>query len=795
MKRLLAGLSALVLAIPLLPCASPGHQPPAQVEALSDGARVEVTYTAAFATDDLIFEQASGYDRVRLEGSGYLKCAGRPGLPSKTVWIALPQGMAVTGVREVSSTITDLPGSYVIMPAQPPTPISGEAVLRPEAAPDPEVYSSSQPYPRSRVTLLHQADLAGQNMAAIRISPVQYSPASGRLTFATTIRIALEGPTGYTCGDYLPAKLANADRRRYEAMVKSMVVNPLDVRLTAPELAPRIQGVDPGQYDYVIITTAGWADDFQRLADWRGKLGRRVKIVTTDWIYTGGGYAGTDLEKIRAFISDAHTNWGTTDFVLGGDTHVIPYHVRTITVPTYGTDDIANDTYYADYDEDWVLEVNVARASVRTVGQINTFINKVFTYEKNPPLADYVETAAFFGFDITTCGDMDGELFKENYVRAMYVPATWTLDTEYDGEPGTHKADVIGYLNHGHHLVNHHDHCNTDCMGTGWICHSDLLYTVDMDTLSNGDRLSILFAVGCYPAHHPTAKSVGEASIRNPDGGCVAFMGNTCIGWGGPPEEPDLYSLGQDLGFYRNLFDTGIYRLGDNFTRLKNDEYDPDDPYNLHQYAFTQLHLLGDPGLTVWTEEPQTLAVSHPGSAPVGEPASFTVDVAGGGGGLDGATVCLWKAGDVFEVDTTSSGAAAFEFTAATEGTLYVTVSCHNYLPYEGQALVDAAASVGTDDLPEHPAFASVVPNPFSLSTRITYTIPAGAKPVDAAVEVYDCMGRHIRTLADGASPAGTHHLTWNGTDDEGGAVASGIYYCKLTYQGRRTVKQIVLLR
>jgi hypothetical protein len=230
-------------------------------------------------------------------------------------------------------------------------------------------------------------------------------------------------------------------------------------------------------------------------------------------------------------------------------------------------------------------------------------------------------------------------------------------------------------------------------MGVGWICHGSLLVISDVDNLVNGDRKSICFAIGCYPAHFPTVLCIGEAFIKNPNGGSVAFIGNTCIGWGGNTSDPDHYTVLQDRLFYRNLFDDGFERLGENFSDLKNDAFSPIDPYNLNKYCFTQLHLLSDPALLVWTADPQSLTVTHNNTVNVGEYSTFPVQVECGGAPVAYATVCLWKDGDVYEVEQTdASGTATFGFTPASTGTMLVTVTCQNYLPYEGQAVVQTNA-------------------------------------------------------------------------------------------------------
>jgi hypothetical protein len=182
---------------------------------------------------------------------------------------------------------------------------------------------------------------------------------------------------------------------------------------------------------------------------------------------------------------------------------------------------------------------------------------------------------------------------------------------------------------------------------------------------------------------------IGEAFVQNSMGGGVAFMGNTRTGWGGTPEDPDHYSVLQDRLLYDSLYDQGIYCMGDCFSYLKNNAYEGPDPYNLCQYTFTQMTLLGDPGVFVWTEDPQALTVTHDDSLPFDEYSTFSVQVMHEGSPVDEATVCLWKDGDLYEVGSTDpSGTVSFGVTPGTLGRMDVTVTKHNYLPYEGHARV-----------------------------------------------------------------------------------------------------------
>ena len=54
----------------------------------------------------------------------------------------------------------------------------------------------------------------------------------------------------------------------------------------------------------------------------------------------------------------------------------------------------------------------------------------------------------------------------------------------------------------------------------------------------------------------------------------------------------------------------------------------------------------------------------------------------------------------------------------------------------------------------------------------------------DVSVDLFDVMGRHVRRLASGRFPIGTHATTWDGRDAQGRAVASGVDFVRLTSAG-----------
>ena len=84
------------------------------------------------------------------------------------------------------------------------------------------------------------------------------------------------------------------------------------------------------------------------------------------------------------------------------------------------------------------------------------------------------------------------------------------------------------------------------------------------------------------------------------------------------------------------------------------------------------------------------------------------------------------------------------------------------------------------------------VPNPFNPRTTVSFDLPRSAR---VEVRVLDVAGRVVATLVDEARPAGRHDVVWNGTDDHGSAVASGVYLVQLRADGERQQRKVALIR
>jgi hypothetical protein len=71
-------------------------------------------------------------------------------------------------------------------------------------------------------------------------------------------------------------------------------------------------------------------------------------------------------------------------------------------------------------------------------------------------------------------------------------------------------------------------------------------------------------------------------------------------------------------------------------------------------------------------------------------------------------------------------------------------------------------------------------PNPFNPETTIVYRLAA---PGFVKLGIFSIAGRHVRELVNGRQEEGRRQVSWNGTDDRGATVRSGIYICRMSVE------------
>lgn len=108
-------------------------------------------------------------------------------------------------------------------------------------------------------------------------------------------------------------------------------------------------------------------------------------------------------------------------------------------------------------------------------------------------------------------------------------------------------------------------------------------------------------------------------------------------------------------------------------------------------------------------------------------------------------------------------------------------------------ALTNAATGVGgTGAGVARLSLSDAKPNPTRGAASVDLALPRAA---DVKVDVFDLAGRRVRTLAEGAMPAGVHRVNWDGADSDGRAVAAGTYLYRLETSGETRTAKVTVVR
>lgn len=569
-----------------------------------------ITHRMSFNEVSPVFDRSGEYQSITCPGLANYGRPGAPWLPIKTITLLLPPQAVVRSVK-TNDAFRLLPGSYNIIPAQRYQPISEKAL--PGFVKDTLIYNSGGSYPAGPVISRHQGNFSGYNLLSLVICPFSYQPLKGQLRMLEGLEIVIEYDLDYSQktrmskhgGPWVSRAAAN-----FESVISKY---PAEVNQKSPG------------YDLLIITAAQYDTIFQRLAQWKNQKGISTKVAVVDTIYPK--YPGRDQqEKLRNFIIEQYTTYGISHLLLGGDYGMVPARTAFAMHSGYeeitgkvGLDSLICDLYYSDLDGIWDLnnngifgepadsvdmypDISVGRATAGSIAQAGTFVDKVLTYEKNPPVG-YLSKASFWAsyLDAGTDAALGKDMVERDYMTDYFRP----VEKLYQSAGNENPATIIQSVNSGIHLINHNGHSGFKVMqgGDGW------LDTTLMDTLNNPGRWGILYSQGCQAAGFDS-NCIAEHFVNNPQGGGLAFIGNSRYGWyfpGFPGYSPsDLY----DNTFFDQLLVQQAPSLGQALGFSKADMIPLSRADGYFRWVNYNLNLLGDPTLSVWTSAPESLQLT-----------------------------------------------------------------------------------------------------------------------------------------------------------------------------------------
>ncbi len=577
-----------------------------------------------------------------------------PALPAKPINILLPPDTRLASIKTVSVEYETLPGSFNLAYVPPPNILSLPA----------QKISRKQPlidfpnhYPESVCVITNQGHMRGKPVASLLIFPLQLLPKQNRVRLIKKVNLAFEYNFQPTAG-----------------------------------------WAETGPLEYLIVASQTMDTVFAPLARWRQQTGFNTGCRTIEWITSV--YPGRDpAEKLRNYLQQCAQDSGLKYLLLGGDVDIVPVRKAFAMACSAGLhpreDSLPCDFYFSCLDGNWDADgdgvfgetddsvdlypdIYVGRVPANTPEQARAYVDKLIAYELGRT-NDY-QTRTLFSAAILWDEPYTDEAIAKERIAAQTLPVGYgPIHKLYESRMAVTVDTACALLNSGFGFFNH--------CGHGWfnalsLARGATLRNQDVDGLINTSRAGIGYSIGCW-TNAFDLDAIAEHFIRNPQGGAVAFIGNSSYGWGSPGNPGFGYSDRFDFRFFKELFAHAEPRIGEILARTKLffAPYSFEaNVYRWHQYC---LNLLGDPAMLVFTAPPIPLTVSKPSHLTVGEN-SVWLAVQDSAGPIAGAQVTVIQNATLLARGKTSTaGTLCLPITLSDTSTVRVIITASNHSPLE----------------------------------------------------------------------------------------------------------------
>ena len=435
----------------------------------------------------------------------------------------------------------------------------------------------------------------------------------------------------------------------------------------------------------VIVPDSNYYYAVRPLAQWKHKKGVPTKITTLGEI----GATADSMARIKRYIINAYNTWSPRPeyILIAGSSSLI-----------HSNSNDAYDDFYSDMDfvGSDTMEIAVGRFAANTVLQCSTMVAKTLYYERTPYMTDqtwFLKGTGLVAEDHGYYPPQGSDTVYWNDVRYSYdlwKNAGYTQIDSFSRQLGNNGANVVSAINDGRAYLIYRGQCTST-----WGNYGGDPFTVNPNTCTNDQKLPVVISPSCQTMSLGSNSYQGNMFLnagtpQNPKG-AVGYCGTTNVSSG--------YGLARTRGMvgqgiYKAIFKEGLYRLGDALKRGKFflDSIHPLVDYYTGVYVWNsaryhEWNLLGDPELNCWTAIPSQLTVTHDTLIYAGSQVD-TVTVKRGTSPLAGALVCEMQDTTVYQYGyTNSSGQVYFSITPYA-GTMSVTVTAHNYIPYEKNVIV-----------------------------------------------------------------------------------------------------------
>ncbi|MEO0077039.1 MAG: C25 family cysteine peptidase [candidate division WOR-3 bacterium] len=412
---------------------------------------------------------------------------------------------------------------------------------------------------------------------------------------------------------------------------------------------------------YLIIVYDKFYDVIVPLAQWKYKKGLLIKVVKFS-------ETGNNPEALKAFIINAYRFWDPRPeyVLLVGDINQIPPYNHYFCGPT--------DNPYGDVEGDAQLEIAIGRLPCRSRQQLKMMIDKIFSYERTPYLAETL----WYRKAITVRQD-PGPYHNAgvNFVRQIILNNSDFLQVDTLMAPVDSRRNLRDSLNQGRSYLLYTGHG----AGQHWVAPFDMTPCV-----RNYRKLPIIFSWSCQTVLRQNflgQRWLKTGNIRRQKG-AVAYIGTTTSGLYAP------YRNFVARNFFRAIFEHNVVNIGKALKEGLDSlwTYTPDE---LGRTLYSEWNLLGDPEMNLWTSVPKSMRIMYDSIISFNQQNFFVSATDENGAPIINAKVCLMMSQDsnfYYVGETDRFGNVSFNINPIVADTIFLTVTAKNFIPHEGKILV-----------------------------------------------------------------------------------------------------------
>ncbi len=659
--------------------------------------------------------QVNGESMMNLELPGVFlpNDAGAPNLPGTGRYIAIPQGAKAN--LKILSYRTETFNNVDLAPAPRIPWDTEEGPL--DYSKDMTIYSANEFYPAEPIKLSDHDIIRGVDVVMLGITPFHYNPVTKQLVVYRDVKIEVEFTGGN--GQFGDNRLRS---RWWDPLMEDMFMN--YESLPKVDYNASYQASDETGCEYLIITPNDavfqqWADSIKKFRTNQGIL---TKIVTLNDI------GGNNVSTIENYLNDAYNNWDIppaaclimADYGTNADDRII--------APIWDSY-CASDNIWGDVNGNDMPDIVMARMTAQNATHLETMVTKILNYERTPPTS-----ADFYNHPITALGFQTERWFQicSEAVAGFWENAqgkeTVRINKTYIGNPNSDPwstatntstvvnvfgpnglgyipatpgqvnctwngsaNDVVNGINDGSFMLQHRDHGGEDGWGEPSFSNSNI------NSLNNTD-LTFIWSINCLTGKYNMsgecfAEKFHRYTKNGENSGCngivaasevsYSFVNDTYV-WGcydnmWPDFLPDYGTTPDSRGVYPAFASAaGKYFLQQSSW-----------PYNTSnkEVTYNLFHLHGDAFMTVYSEVPQDLTVSH---NPILYAGVTTFEVSAN----NGALIALTVNGEIIGTATGTGAPVSITIPGQVPpDQMLVTITLQNYYRYE--SLVDVIPPTG----------------------------------------------------------------------------------------------------